>query len=77
MKAFEDDLFDMIRKIEFKPAKPNFQSKRKEDIKKIKNSSEIIISADERQNKCTVPVDEYKKILIENVQGVPKNMRIQ
>ena len=35
MKVFEDDVFDMIRKIEFKLAKPVFPLKRKEDFKKV------------------------------------------
>ena len=35
MKVFEDDVFDMIRKIEFKLAKPVFPSKRNEDFKKV------------------------------------------
>ena len=80
MKAFEDDLFDLIRKIEFKPVQNNFQTKLKDDIRMIRSTDEIIMSADKSHNKYIVPVEEYKKILNENItkeyrKSAPENIK--
>ena len=67
LKAFENDMFDLIRKIEYKPIQNDFQTNLKNDIQKIRNTEEIIISADKSNNKYTIPVDEYKKVIKENI----------
>ena len=67
LKPFEDDMFELIRKIEYQPVQTDFQSKLKEDIQKIKNTQEIIVSADKSNNKYAIPVHDYKKILLENM----------
>ena len=66
MKGFEDDLFDLIRKIEFKPVQNYLQSKLKEDIQRVRNSKEILMSADKTHNKYAV----HKTIERECNEGV-------
>ena len=61
LKLFEEDMFEMIKKIEFRTVRNNFQTKLKQDINVIKKTPEIIISADKTQNKYTVSVDDYSK----------------
>ena len=64
MAAFEEEFFDLIRNIEFRYVPNNFQTKLKEDIKKIHQTNEIIVSADKTQNKYKIPVDTYKTLLL-------------
>ena len=61
LKLFEEDMFEMIKKIEFRTVRNDFQTKLKQDINVIKKTPEIIISADKIQNKYTVSVDDYSK----------------
>ena len=67
LKLFEEDMFEMIKKIEFRTVRNDFQTKLKQDINVIKKTPEIIISADKIQNKYTVSVDDYSKMLQENI----------
>ena len=60
-------MFEMIKKIEFRTVRNNFLTKLKQDINVIKKTPEIIISADKTQNKYTVSVDDYSKMLQENI----------
>ena len=60
-------MFEMIKKIEFRTVRNNFQTKLKQDINVIKKTPEIIISADKTQNKYTVSVDDCSKMLQENI----------
>ena len=41
LNAFEDDLYEMIRSIEFRRTRNAFQKQLSEDIKKVKESNEI------------------------------------
>ena len=67
LKPFEDDLFEMISNIKYKPVKTQFQNKLREDCQEIRNSSEIIVSADKTSNLYKLPPEEYKRLLINNV----------
>ena len=67
LKLFEEDMFEMIKKIEFRTVRNDFQKKLKQDINVIKKTPEIITSADKTQNKYTVSIDDYSKMLQENI----------
>ena len=67
MKDFEKDLSTMIENIKFKNASSDFQSKLKEDIKRINESEKLIVPADKTQNFYKVSKEDYNKILQENV----------
>ena len=66
---FERDVADMIRNIQFKPAKFQnpFQKQMKNDIAKIQKSDKLLIPADKTRNIYAMAPDEYSKLLMENV----------
>ena len=67
LKRFEEDLIKMVTNIEMKKANNMLQEKMNEDIRLIKKKKEIIIKADKTDNHYLVPVEDYKKLLIENI----------
>ena len=50
LTSFEHDLMIMIKNIQFKSIKNDFQNKLKEDINEIKNSNKIFVPADKSRN---------------------------
>ena len=64
---FENDLYEMIRKIEFQNVNNEFLKKLKKDIKTIQSSSNVFISADKTNNLYEIPITEYNKLLKENI----------
>ena len=67
MKMFESEIFQLIRKIEFKNVTSQFQDQMKKDITKIKECKEVIVKGDKTTNLYKVPVDEYKQLLTNNI----------
>jgi hypothetical protein len=72
LKNFEEDFFLMLKNVEFRHVNNKFQSKLKEDIRNIHRSGEIIVSADKSSRKYKLPVEEYKKIVNENITSMYK-----
>ena len=64
---FENDLMLMIKNIQFKNIKNDFQNKLKEDINEIKNSNKIFVSADKSRNIYKMEKEEYNKLIHENI----------
>ena len=64
---FENDLYNMIKTIEFKPVKNNFQKQISSDLKSIKNSNKIFVPADKTRNMYGLEPKEYEKLLNDNV----------
>ena len=67
LKDFENDLLDVVSKLEMKPFRNQMQQKMAEDIKKIRNSSSVIISADKTGNMYQLEPEEYKKFMKETI----------
>ena len=67
LAGFENDLYDLISNIKFKKIDSEFQKKLNSDITKIKKSKKIIVSADKSTNLYKMEVDQYRKIVKENV----------
>ena len=63
----ESDLYDMIRSINFKPVRNDFQKKLTEDINNIKSSENLLIFADKTANLYEMTPEQYKTILTNNV----------
>ena len=72
LKAFKDDFIEMLRTVQFIPVRNSFQTKLREDIKTIQQTNEIIVSADKSRNKYKIPVEEYKKLVSDNITKVYK-----
>ena len=50
LKAFEDDIYDMIRKIEFTNVRNDFQKKLQSDVQSIQSSNKLFVFADKSTN---------------------------
>ena len=64
MNAFENDLYNMVRNIEFKNAKSSFQQQLQHDVKQ---DSKLLIPADKTINLYRLTTDKYNKLLTENI----------
>ena len=67
LKPFEDDLFNLVRNIEYRYIQNSFQSKLTEKIKEIQATDDVIVKADKTNNLYKIPVHKYKSLLLENV----------
>ncbi len=67
LTGFENDIYNLISNIKFKKVESEFQQKLKRDVKKIKDSDKIIVSADKSTNLYKMKVDDYRKVVKENV----------
>ena len=63
LTPFENDLYDAIKKIKFRKFSNDFQSRLKNDARKIRESKELLISADKTTNIYKVPPCEYKSLI--------------
>ena len=85
MKGFEKDLTKMIENIQFRRVSSAFLLKLDEDIKNIKSSKKMFISADKTQNFYEIKKEDHEKILYENVTktfkktnpSLPKKINIE
>ena len=64
IKPFEDDMFDLVHNIKFKPFTNEFQEKLKSDKAKIEKSNELIIKADKTNNLYKMDAQEYEKHMV-------------
>ena len=57
----------MIRSIEFRHTRNAYQKQLSKDIKQMKESNSVYVSADKTTNMYMLSVDSYNKILTENI----------
>ena len=67
LTPFECDLYELARTIEFKPVQNQFQKQLKQDIRNLKQSSQLHVPADKTTNLYKVSTNEYNKLLTENI----------
>ena len=67
MKNFENELLVMVKNIEFKNVKNEFQEKLKEDINEIKTSDTIFVAAGKSRHINKMEKQHYIKLLTENI----------
>ena len=68
LAAFEEDLFDLIRKIEYKSAPSNqLQKDLKKTIADLKTTNSVIVNADKSRNLYKMEPEEYRKAVNNNV----------
>ena len=70
LSPFESDLYDMIRSINFKPVRSDFQKNLTEDINNIKSSEYMLIFAGKTTNLYEMTPEHYKTILTNNVPKI-------
>ena len=67
LKPFENELYQLLKIIEFKPVKNPFLEKLKSDMKEITKSNKVVVFADKTTNAYQVDKDEYCKSKRENI----------
>ena len=67
LAAFEEELYGVIKSIKFKQTSNTFQSRLANDTKKIRDSPVMLIPADKTTNLYEVSVDNYSKLLKDNI----------
>ena len=67
MRPFEDDIVRLVEKIEFRKISDPFQDMLQTDIRKIRNSADIIVPADKTGNLYKMRTEQYEKLLRDNV----------
>ena len=64
---FENDIYELVRSIEFKTDLNDFQKQLKHDVKEIRSSDSLFVPADKTTNIYKVAKDTYQKLLKENI----------
>ena len=77
LKLFEEDLLTLVRNVEFKQVKEPFMNKLREDVKMIADSKDVFVFADKTRNLYPIAVEDYKKVLKENVTKCYKKTKSQ
>ena len=73
LSNFEYDMMmTMVKNLEFRNYRNNFQIKLKNDIDNIRNSSKLFIHADKSRNIYKLDTNEYDKLLRENISKTYK-----
>lgn len=67
MQDFIDDVFKMIRNIEFRHVQNEFLKELKDDIKSLKNEEKVVMEADKSNNFYLIGKPEYNKLLEKNI----------
>ena len=67
MKAFEEDLINMMENIQFRKVTDTFLDNLNNDLKKVKSSPNVLVFADKTRNVYETSADNYNKILNGNV----------
>ena len=62
LDMFEKDLFELIKSVKFRNSNDEFHNEMKDDINKIKPSSNVFIPADKTTNTYELTPKEYKKL---------------
>ena len=71
---FENDLLLLIKNLEFKKVHNDFQMKLRDDIKEIKASNKVFVSADKSRHIYKMEKNEYKKLLQDNITKTYKKL---
>ena len=61
LNAFENDMYEMIRNIEFINVRNEFQDKLKQDLENIQSLKNILAFADKSTNLYELPKESYEK----------------
>ena len=67
LNDFEDELYKVVRTIEFRNSSNEFQRQLAEDVKDIKKATDVLVFADKTTNIYRVSTDAYQKLLHDNI----------
>ena len=74
LKAFEDDIYEMIRKIEFTNVRNDFQKKPQSDAQSIQSSKKLFVFAEKSTNLYELTGEHYEKLLYDNMTQTKKRL---
>ena len=77
LKDFERDFVKLMQNIKFRRRGNNFLANLNEEVKKISQEKNLIVSADKTTNNYLVPPLKYKKLLDKEIQKCYKKDSIQ
>ena len=60
---FEDDLIDLVKNIQFRKVRNDFQMKLHEDLRKVRSSKKTLTFADKTSNIYRLEKEEYRHLL--------------
>ena len=75
LTSLEDDLYDLLHRIQFTTHLNEFQKQLHWDVKEITNSTYVFVSAEKNPNIDHVTGDECRKLLIDNITNSYKTIR--
>ena len=73
---FENDMYDMVKNVEFEPVNLPFQKKMSVDLKAMRSSGKVYVQADKTKNIYSVDPGEYMKLLKDNVTRTYKKSNL-
>ena len=76
LKPFKEDLVKLISNIKYRPQTNEFQKRLKNDCNIIRNSPDIIVSADKTANLYKMNLAQYKNQLLNNITKDYKKVNI-
>ena len=77
LNAFENELYDLIQKVEFTNVLNTFQQKLKNDVHSIKSSNNMLVFADKSSNLYELSRDHYEKLLHDSITQTYQKTRYQ
>ena len=67
LKPFEHDMLKLIENIKFRKVSDPFQSQLRKDMRRIRQSPDLIVKADKTRNLYLVSMTQYEKLLRDNI----------
>ena len=77
LNAFENDLYDLIQKVEFTNVQNTFQQKLKNGVHSIKSSNNMLVFADKSTNLYELSRNHYEKLLHDSITQTYQETRYQ
>ena len=67
LTGVEKDLYNLVHTIKFRRSSNEFQRQLSADKRRILNSKKIVVAADKSSNMYSLPVADYKKLVMDNI----------
>ena len=67
LRSFEEDMFALVKNIQYRQVYNSFQSTLSNKIKEVHATPDVIVKADKSTNLYKIPTDVYKNLLSQNI----------
>ena len=72
LNQFEEELYNLVSKLEFQTNKNKFQKELATTVRKIKSSPNVLVFADKTSNIYQVTPEKYNQLLLNNITKTTK-----